>query len=111
MRYFNKGFKRFIALFIVAVLLVGSVPCSVNAQEATQRVYTHEGYEIIYSVAGRWDNNQNINVTVSNTGEQDICGWAVSLVPGGEIYNIWNARVITCEGGENSAVVDRKQAI
>lgn len=103
MRYFNKGFKRFIALFIVAVLLVGSVPCSVNAQEATQRVYTHEGYEIIYSVAGRWDNNQNINVTVSNTGEQDICGWAVSLVPGGEIYNIWSARVITCEGGENSA--------
>ena len=103
MRYFNKGFKRFIALFIVAALLVGSVPCSVNAQEATQRVYTHEGYEIIYSVAGRWDNNQNINVTVSNIGEQDICGWAVSLVPGGEIYNIWNARVITCEDGENSA--------
>ncbi len=103
MRYFNKGFKRFIALFIVAALLVGSVPCSVNAHEATQRVYTHEGYEIIYSVAGRWDNNQNINVTVSNTGEEDICGWAVSLVPGGEIYNIWNARVITCEDGENSA--------
>lgn len=102
MRYFNKGFKQFIALFIVAALFVGSVPCSVNAQEDAQRVYTHEGYDIIYAVSGRWSGNQNINVTISNTGEEDICGWAVSFVPGGEIYNIWNARVTACEDGENT---------
>lgn len=102
MKYFKKGFKQFIALFTVAALLVGSVPCSVNAQEDAQRVYTHEGYEIIYAVSGRWSGNQNINVTISNTGEEDICGWAVSFVPGGEIYNIWNARVTACKDGENT---------
>lgn len=97
MGYFKKGMKRFIALLSVAVLLAGSVPCSVKAQEATQRVYTHEGYEIIYSVSGRWNGNQNINVTVSNTGGEDICGWALSFVPGGEIYSIWDARIMDCE--------------
>lgn len=98
----KKGFKQFMALFTVAVLLVSSVPCSVNAQEARQRVYTREGYEIIYSVSSRWSGNQNINITVSNTGEQDICGWAVSFVPGGKIYNIWDARVIACGDGEDT---------
>ncbi|MBD5485378.1 MAG: VWA domain-containing protein [Lachnospiraceae bacterium] len=102
MRYFKKGFKQFIALFTVAMLLVGSVPCSVNAQEDTQRVYTHEGYEIIYSVSSRWSGNQNINVTVSNTGEEDICGWALSFVPGGEIYSIWDARVMTGKEEKNN---------
>lgn len=102
MRYFKKGFKQFIALFTVAMLLVGSVPCSVNAQEDTQRVYTHEGYEIIYSVSSRWSGNQNINVTVSNTGEEDICGWALSFVPGGEIYSIWDARVMAGKDENNN---------
>ncbi len=97
MGYFKKGVKRFIALLSVAVLLAGSFPCSVKAQENTQRVYTHEGYEIIYSVSGRWNGNQNINVTVSNTGGEDICGWALSFVPGGEIYSIWDARIMDCE--------------
>lgn len=97
MRYFKKGFKRIIALFTAVMLLAVSVSGSVNAEEVTQRVYTHEGYEIIYSVTSRWSGNQNINVTVSNTGEEDICGWAISFVPGGEIYNIWNAWVMTCE--------------
>ena len=101
MRYFKKGFKQFIALFTVAMLLVGSVPCSVNAQEDTQRVYTHEGYEIIYSVSSRWSGNQNINVMVSNTGEEDICGWALSFVSGGEIYSIWDARVIAGKDENN----------
>ena len=102
MRYFKKGFKQFIALFTVAVLLVSSVPCSVKAQETAQRVYTHEGYEITYSVSGRWSGNQNINITVSNTDVQDICGWAVSFVPGGKIYNIWDARIIAGGDGEDT---------
>lgn len=72
MGYFKKRFRQFIVLLIVAMLLVGSVPCSVKAQEETKRVYTHEGYEIIYSVSGRWDGNRDIIVTVSNTGEKEI---------------------------------------
>ena len=48
MGYFKKGVKRFIALLSVAVLLAGSFPCSVKAQENTQRVYTHD------SIQYRW---------------------------------------------------------
>lgn len=60
----------------------------VFAQEETTHVYEGDGYSMVYSVKGSWDNNKNIEIELKNTGSEPIRNWAVKYNAGGVIDNL-----------------------
>lgn len=72
------------------------VPINVNAEDMTRKFYKYDSYIIEYQIIESWANNQNINITVTNTGSEAIVGWALEYNAGGEISGLWNAAVYNC---------------
>jgi hypothetical protein len=65
----------------------------VTAEENTLRIYSGDGYEVSYSVKGSWDGNQNIEVSLTNTGSESLLNWALKYDAHGEIGGLWNGTV------------------
>lgn len=71
-------------------------PINVSAEYMTKKFYKYDSYIIEYQIIKSWKNNQNINITVTNTGSEAIVGWALEYNAGGEINGLWNAVVYNC---------------
>jgi len=50
-------------------------------------------YNVKYDVTSVWDDYSNVNVTLTNTGDEAICNWALKYDTDGDIENIWNGVV------------------
>ena len=97
-----RNMRKCLSGIIVFAMLITMIP-SYPAMAEQGKTYTYEGLEIQYLVTGAWENGQNIEITVKNTGSESVFNWAFLYDAKGEITNIWNADIAEKEG--NSYVI------
>ena len=74
----KKQGKRITALTVSAMLMLNMAATAVPVSaEGESKVYTHDGYTVEYTVKNEWTGNQNIEVTITNTGDDVLSGWAI----------------------------------
>lgn len=95
----KKQGKRITALTVSAMLMLNMAATAVPVS-AEGKVYTHDGYTVEYTVKNEWTGNQNIEVTITNTGDDVLSGWAMGYNAFGEIGGLWNAKVYGHQGTE-----------
>ncbi|MFZ2539400.1 MAG: cellulose binding domain-containing protein [Oscillospiraceae bacterium] len=61
---------------------------TIFAADAKNSSYSGENYKVNYSIQDSWDNNQMIEVKLTNTGTQNIENWALKFNADGEIKDI-----------------------
>lgn len=67
----KKLFNNLLVAFLAFSLLL---PLTVYSDYPEVKVYIHDNYSIEYKIMNSWDNAQNVNVTISNTGDDSISG-------------------------------------
>lgn len=60
--------------------------------------------EVIYDVTSKWDHHYNMNVTIKNVSGTMIDDWEMYFDFNDKIQNIWNARIVENEAGENVVI-------
>lgn len=97
----KKESKRITALTMSAMLMLNITATSVPVSaESGSKVYTHDGYTVEYTIKNEWTGNQNIEVTITNTGDDVLSGWAMGYNAFGEIGGLWNAKIYGHQGTE-----------
>ena len=97
----KKQGKRITALTVSAMLMLNMAATAVPVSaEGESKVYTHDGYTVEYTVKNEWTGNQNIEVTITNTGDDVLSGWAMGYNAFGEIGGLWNAQIYGHQGTE-----------
>jgi hypothetical protein len=57
------------------------------------KVYNYEHFSIDYTVKTEWSSSQEIGITIRNTSEEPLRGWAFEFNAGGEIKDIFSAEI------------------
>ena len=97
----KKESKRVTALTMSAMLMLNITATAVPVSaESGSKVYTHDGYTVEYTIKNEWTGNQNIEVTITNTGDDVLSGWAMGYNAFGEIGGLWNAKIYGHQGTE-----------
>ena len=97
----KKRGKRITALTVSAMLMLNMAATAVPVSAVGEsKVYTHDGYTVEYIVKNEWTGNQNIEVTITNTGDDVLSGWAMGYNAFGEIGGLWNAQIYGHQGTE-----------
>lgn len=97
----KKGMKRLVSgLLAIAMVLTtfGVNTKTASAEERTMQNYVYEGYEVDFNVTDAWDGAFNAEVKIANTGDAEICDWALTFEFAHEIQNLWNATVVEHAG-------------
>ena len=97
----KKGMKRLVSgLLAVAMVLTtfGVNTKTASAEERTMQNYVYDGYEVDFDVTDAWDGAFNADVKIANTGDAEICDWALTFEFAHEIQNLWNATVVEHTG-------------
>ena len=68
--------------------LTAVVPASADSLAGASKTYIGDGYSVRYDVVSAWDDHSNINVTLTNTGDEPIQNWALRYDTDGDIENI-----------------------
>lgn len=87
----------------MALNFAATMPINAFAASGDSRVYEKDGYTVTYSVGSEWDNNQTIEVTIQNTGEESILNWALKYDIDGALSNVWNSKVF-CSSEEYTVI-------
>ena len=97
-----KRGKRVTALSLSVMLMLNMTATAlpVYATAGESKTYTHDGYTVEYTVKNEWTGNQNIEVTITNTGDDILSGWAMGYNAFGEIGGLWNAKIYGQQGTE-----------
>ena len=69
--------KRIISIGLSLIMLLVSavnMALPVAADSGKIKEYVHDGYVVEYNIVNEWTGNQNVRVTVTNTGDEEICG-------------------------------------
>ena len=91
--------KKLISLLISAIMLFQlSVQVFAAYPEEHTRSYETENCTVIYTVQNEWDSYRQIEMSVTNNGEETLRNWALKLDCSGEVADIWNAEVFTDDG-------------
>lgn len=98
MRKTGKKITAFSVSFLLMLNMTATV-IPVSA-EGEFKVYTHDGYTVEYTVKNEWTGNQNIEVTITNTSDDVLSGWAMGYNAFGEIGGLWNAKIYGHQGTE-----------
>lgn len=71
-----KREKRVTALSLSVMLMLNMTATAVPVSAATgeSKIYTHDGYTVEYTIKNEWTGNQNIEVTITNTGDDILSG-------------------------------------
>lgn len=69
------------------------IPFSAFANDVNNVVFDYDGYRVSYNVSDSWANNQNVSVTITNTGDKSIRNWALQYDLCGTAANIWNGEI------------------
>ena len=87
----KTSLKRMLSVTLALAMSAGMTTVfPVTAEENTLRIYSGDSYEVSYSVKGSWDGNQNIEISLTNTGSESLLNWAVKFDAHGEIGGLWN---------------------
>lgn len=63
---------------------------AVAAAEKSKEIHT-ENYTVDYKVASDWESGQNIQVTITNIGDEPLRNWALQCDNfHGTVTNVWN---------------------
>lgn len=91
--------KRRIISFLLsfAIAFVFILPTNVLAAEENIKKYCGSGYEITYDIKSRWTGNQNVEVTIKNTGTESLLNWALKYDAHGELNGLWNGTVFSSD--------------
>lgn len=91
--------KRRIISFLLsfAIAFVFILPTNVLAAEENIKKYCGSGYEITYDIKSRWTGNQNVEVTIKNTGTESLLNWALKYDAHGELNGLWNGTVLSSD--------------
>lgn len=87
--------KKIINILIAVILLLNLMSITIFAEDISSKTYVQNGYTIDYDIANSWANNQNITVTIKNTGIEAIDNWMLEYDFKGNIVEIWNAITVT----------------
>lgn len=97
----KNGMKRLVSgLFAIAMVLTtfGVNTKTASAEKRTMQNYVYDGYEVDFNVTDAWDGAFNAEVKLANTGDAEICDWALTFEFAHEIQNLWNATVVEHTG-------------
>lgn len=93
--------KRFLVILFITTIIVNLfIPFTIVANKQKQQKYNYDTYIINYSIINEWENSQNISITIANTGDESIIGWALQYDAGGEISNLWNGMIYESNGSK-----------
>ena len=86
--------------FSIATNNLFALVASANSISPERKEYVHEGYTVTYCATQNTEYSSTVEVTIQNTGNSTIKGWAVEYMSADTIDNIWNADVycITDDG-------------
>ena len=87
-----KKVLSFTICFAIILSIATTVPLNASAQTLT---YNYGGFSVTYAVNGGWADNENVQVTLTNTGTEPIRNWGLQYEPHGNIVGIWNGEVFT----------------
>lgn len=98
---------RGMSLLLIFCLLMNTVvpapkcEASGDAGSGRQRVFEESGYRLEWSVSSSWETGYVSEVTVVNTGEEELRNWSVvATVSDGDIKNSWNVTHKKTDTGE-----------
>lgn len=96
----NAARARFMSLFLILCLVMSSVVSAPSSRADSQtrdgRTWKAEGYgcQLEVSQTSVWEGGYTAEVTVRNTGEEELRNWSVAAeLQEGDIENAWNAGV------------------
>lgn len=91
--------KKLISLLMSAIMLFQlSVQVFAAYPEEHTRSYEAGNCTITYTVQNEWDSYRQIEMSVTNNGEETLRNWALKFDCSGEISDIWNAEVYSGDG-------------
>lgn len=93
----NETLCERLAIAMVLTTFCGNIRTA-SAEERTMQNYVYEGYEVDFDVTDAWEGAFNADVKITNTGESEICDWALTFEFAHEIQNLWNATVVKHTG-------------
>lgn len=80
---------------------VAGMPLAAFAAETAEYSFAHENYTVSYNVNDSWNQNGQVSVTITNTGESTIENWMLVYDDfGAAIGDIWNAVVVETDDGK-----------
>lgn len=89
--------KKICIFLLVIIMFNTSIFIKVSAAEDTERTYRYEGYTVTYNIISSWKSNQNVSITITNTSNESIVGWALKYNANGKIYDLWNGIAYSCD--------------
>lgn len=94
----RRTISGILALTMTASIF-SAVPASADVEVGSSKTYYGDGYNVKYDVTSVWGDHSNVNVTLTNTGEEAIRNWALKYDTDGDIENIWNGVVFDSDEG------------
>lgn len=95
--------NKVISMFLSTIMLLGLIaatPITASTNVTGTTSFPNDGYVVDYTITNAWNNGQNINVTITNTGTKTIEGWMLAYDDFcGSISNIWDAKTAQTDFG------------
>ncbi|MDR0917882.1 MAG: cellulose binding domain-containing protein [Oscillospiraceae bacterium] len=109
----TRKFKRVLAFALSMALIItgcisGILSVSANENEpqpynmtilnTNERIYHGENYDVLYRIVSFQDDNQSVNLTITNKGTEIISNWALYYEFGSEeISNVYSSQILENE--------------
>lgn len=81
----------------MSLAILPSIPA---IAETESEIYTYDGYQVEYTIQNDWTDNQSVELTITNTGDESILNWALKYDATGEINNLYNGVVYNQDNTE-----------
>jgi hypothetical protein len=82
----TNNIKRLLHLFLTFLLILNlGIGVDIPVYADSTMMYNYENYTIKYTVKTEWTSSQDVGVTVKNTSEEPLRGWAFEFDAGGDI--------------------------
>ncbi len=92
--------RRSLSMLLCVIMLVNLLSPNFSYVSGAQSfVVECDGFQVYYVVNNGWDDLQDVNVRVRNTGDATIENWALHYDPHGRIEGVWGACALEAEDG------------
>jgi hypothetical protein len=71
-RTFKAGRQKIILTLACVSMLFGILTTMPLTAAAQTQTFNYDGFRVVYSITNSWQNNQGINITLTNTGTAPI---------------------------------------
>ncbi|MFA5658643.1 MAG: cellulose binding domain-containing protein, partial [Oscillospiraceae bacterium] len=86
----RKSLLRKITSVILSLIMVLGLSCTMPLTASAEgNEIIRDGFSVSYNITSEWENNQNIGISITNTGTQSIENWAFKYDASGEISGLW----------------------